>query len=61
MTLTIELLNSNALKSLKDLEFQHLIRIVKKPDLTSYELPGEPMSVWKNLKIGSNMPKIPQK
>ena len=45
MTLTIELLNSNALKSLKDLENQHLIRIVKKPGLTSYAFPGEPMSV----------------
>jgi len=45
MTLTIELLNSNALKSLKDLEHQHLIRIVKKPDLPSYALPGDPMSV----------------
>ena len=45
MTLTIELLNSNALKSLKDLEQQHLIKIVEKPELTSYTLPGEPMSV----------------
>ncbi len=45
MTLTIELLNSNALKSLKELEHQHLIRIVEKPELTSYALPGEPMSV----------------
>lgn len=45
MTLTIELLSSNALKSLKDLEHQHLIRIVEKPELTSYALTGEPMSV----------------
>jgi hypothetical protein len=45
MTLTIELLNSNALKSLKDLEHQHLIRIVEMPELTSYSLPGQPMSV----------------
>jgi len=45
MTLTIELLNRNALKSLKDLEHQHLIKIVEKPELTSYTLPGEPMSV----------------
>ena len=45
MTLTIELLNSDALKSLKDLEHQHLIRIVEKPDLTIYALPGEPLSV----------------
>lgn len=45
MTLTIELLHSNALKSLKDLEHQYLIRIVEKPELTSYAFPGEPMSV----------------
>ena len=45
MTLTIELLNSDALKSLKDLEHQHLIRIVEKPELASYALPGEPLSV----------------
>lgn len=45
MTLTIELLNSDALKSLRVLEHQHLIRIVEKPDLTIYALPGEPLSV----------------
>lgn len=61
MTLTIELLNSNALKSLKDLEQQHLIKIVEKPELTSYTLPGEPMSVeeFKNwVEYAEDSPKV---
>jgi hypothetical protein len=44
-TLTIELTNINSLKALQDLEHKNLIRIVKAPDLNSYALPGEPISV----------------
>jgi hypothetical protein len=47
-TLTIELTGNNSLKALKalqDLEHKNLIRIIKIPDLTSYSLPGEPISV----------------
>jgi len=29
---------------LKDLEYKHLIRILKEPDLKSYSLSGEPIS-----------------
>jgi hypothetical protein len=43
-TLTIELTGSNSLKALKDLEHKRLIRIVKKPGLNSYALPGEAIS-----------------
>lgn len=43
-TVTIQLTNNNSLKALQDLEHKHLIRIVKEPDLTSYALPGEPIS-----------------
>jgi hypothetical protein len=42
--LTIELIGSNSLKALQDLEHKHLIRIVKEPDLNSYALPGKPIS-----------------
>lgn len=44
-TLTIELTDNNSLKALQDLEHKNLIRIVKEPDLNSYSLPGEPISV----------------
>jgi hypothetical protein len=40
-TLTIELTGNNSLKALKELEHKRLIRIVSKPDLNSYALPGE--------------------
>ena len=41
--LTIELMGNKALRALKDLEHEQLIRIVKEPDLGSYSLPGEPI------------------
>ena len=44
-TLTIELTDNNSLKALQDLEHKNLIRILKEPDLNSYSLPGEPISV----------------
>jgi predicted ATP-grasp superfamily ATP-dependent carboligase len=40
-TLTIELTGNNSLNALKELEHKRLIRIVSKPDLDSYALPGE--------------------
>ena len=43
--LTIELTNNNSLKALEELEHKRLIRIIKEPDLNSYALPGEPVSV----------------
>jgi len=43
-TLTIELTGKNSLKALKDLEHNHLIRILSEPDLNSYSLPGETIS-----------------
>jgi hypothetical protein len=42
--LTIELSGNKALKALKELENEHLIRIVKEPDLNSYIFPGKPIS-----------------
>jgi hypothetical protein len=44
-TLTVELTGNNSLKALKDLEQKQLIRILKEPDLNSYSLPGEPISI----------------
>ena len=44
-TLTIELTGNTSLRALEDLEQKKLIRIVKEPDLNSYSLPGEPISV----------------
>ena len=44
-TLTIELTDNNSLKALQELEHKRLIRIIKEPDLNSYALPGEPVSV----------------
>ena len=44
-TLKIELIDNNSLKALQELEHKRLIRIVKEPDLNSYALPGEPISV----------------
>jgi len=44
-TLKIELIDSNSLKALQELEHKRLIRIVKEPDLNSYALPGGPISV----------------
>ncbi len=44
-TLTIELTDNNSLKALQDLEQKNLIRIIKEPDLNSYSLSGEPISV----------------
>lgn len=43
-TLTIELINNNSLKALKELENKHLIRIVNTPDLSSYVFPGKKIS-----------------
>ena len=43
-TLTIELTGNDSLKALKDLEHKRLIRIVKKPALDSYALPGRAIS-----------------
>jgi hypothetical protein len=43
--LTIELTGSKALRALKDLEHEQLIRIVREPDLNSYSFPGEPISI----------------
>jgi hypothetical protein len=43
-TLKIELKDNKAYLMLKEMEDKHLIRIVKEPDLSSYALPGEPMS-----------------
>lgn len=43
-TLTIELTGINSLKALQELEKKHLIRIVRKPDLNSYSLPGQEIS-----------------
>jgi len=43
-TLRVELTGRNSLKALEKLEHQHLIRIVKNPDLNSYSFPGEPIS-----------------
>lgn len=44
-TLTIELTGNNSLQALQDLEHKHLIRIVKEPDLNSYSLAGNLISV----------------
>ena len=43
-TLTIELTGNNSLDALQELEHKNLIRIIKKPDLSSYSLPGDPIS-----------------
>lgn len=43
-TLKIELKDNKAYLMLKELEDKHLIRIVKEPDLSSYALPGAPIS-----------------
>ncbi len=43
-TLRIELTDNNSLKALLELEHKRLIRIVKEPDLSSFALPGEPVS-----------------
>jgi len=43
-TITIQLTGRNALKALKNLEEQHLIRILNEPDLNSFGLEGEPIS-----------------
>ena len=43
-TLTIELIGTNSLQALQELEQMDIIRIVKEPDLKSYSLPGEPIS-----------------
>jgi len=43
-TITIELTGSNSMSALKDLEHKHLIRILNEPDLSSYSLPGDPIS-----------------
>ncbi len=40
-TLTIELIGTNSLEALEELEQKQLIRIVKKVGLDSYALPGE--------------------
>ena len=42
--LTIEFTGNKALKALKDLEHEQLIRIVREPDLNSYIFPGKPIS-----------------
>ena len=42
--LTIELTGSKALRALKDLEHDQLIRIVREPDLNSYTFSGKPIS-----------------
>jgi hypothetical protein len=42
--LTIELTGNKALRALKDLEHEQLIRIVREPDLNSYTFPGKPIS-----------------
>jgi prophage antirepressor-like protein len=42
--LTIELRGNKALKALKELEHENLIRIVREPDLNSYIFPGKPIS-----------------
>jgi hypothetical protein len=42
--LTIEISGNKALKALKDLEHEHLIRILKEPDLNSYTFSGKPIS-----------------
>ena len=42
--LTIEIQGKTALKALKDLEHEKLIRIVREPDLNSYALPGKSIS-----------------
>jgi hypothetical protein len=60
-TLTIELTDNNSLKALKDLEHKNLIRIIKQPDLNSYSLPGEPISVedFKNwVEYAENSPTV---
>jgi hypothetical protein len=50
-TLTIELTGNNSLKTLKELEHKHLIRILKEPDLNSYSLPGETIQKKKLQKL----------
>jgi hypothetical protein len=42
--LTIELTGNDSLKALQDLESRNLIRIMKVADLSSYALPGDPIS-----------------
>ncbi len=44
-TVTIELTDNNSLKALQELEQKHMIRIVNEPDVNSFSLPGEPVSV----------------
>ncbi len=42
--LTIELTNINSLEAIQELEHKRLIRIIKKPDINSFTLPGEPIT-----------------
>jgi hypothetical protein len=42
--LTREFKGNKALRALKDLEHEQLIRIVREPDLNSYTFPGKPIS-----------------
>jgi len=59
--LTIELTANNSLKALQNLEDKHLIRILKVSDLTSYSLPGDPISeedFRKWVKYAENSPTV---
>ena len=44
LTLRVELINTDSLKALEELESQQIIRIVNEPDANSYALPGNPVS-----------------
>jgi hypothetical protein len=44
-TITIELTGNESLNAIQDLENRNLIRIVNEPDLNSYSLPDESISV----------------
>ncbi len=43
-TLRVELINTDSLKALEELESQQVIRIVNEPDANSYALPGNPVT-----------------
>lgn len=44
-TLTVEVMNENALRLMQDLELNNLIRIIKKPEVDYFSLSGDSISI----------------
>ncbi|OFX21065.1 MAG: hypothetical protein A2033_10610 [Bacteroidetes bacterium GWA2_31_9] len=44
-TLTVEVMNENALRLMQNLELNKLIRIIKKPKIDNYSLSGDSLSI----------------